>query len=123
MLIELTILILFKRNKKLGAVAYVKELFDVIKNLTLYIISYGIKKVFYLPIKLISNWRWNNGLCRKCQSDKYECYHYDSDTLLSSKYKCRKCSDKFGTPIHYEPIADKDLVGLLRNTQLNKLGI
>lgn len=73
-----------------------------------------------IPILFINEVRWNGGVCRKCNSSRYELY-FRSDKFVNHHYFCNKCNHRFLSTRHRISLSDKELKSIIRNNKIKKI--
>lgn len=91
-------------------------LFKIIFTIIIYVIFSPI----IIPILLINEIRWNNGVCRKCFSDRYY-LDFRPDKFINHHYICGKCNHRFLSSRHRIQPSDKVLKSLIRGNKINKI--
>ena len=95
------------------------DLINLLK-FTLSIIIYLILSPILITILFINEIRWNGGVCRKCNSDRYELY-FRPDKFINHHYFCNKCNHRFLSTRHRISPSDKELKSMIRNNKINKI--
>lgn len=89
-------------------------------KLILSVIVYLILSPIIIPILFINEVRWNDGVCRKCNSDRYY-LDFRPDKFINHHYVCGKCNHRFLSSRHRISPSDKELKSIVRNNKIKKI--
>jgi|694.fasta_scaffold112809_4 ribosomal protein L40E len=92
------------------------NLFKIVFSIVIYIILSPV----IIPILLINEVRWNKGVCRKCNSDRYY-LDFRPDKFINHHYVCKKCGYRFLSSRHRIQPSDNQLKTLIRGNKINKI--
>ena len=84
------------------------------------IIIYLILSPIIIIILFINDIRWNGGVCRKCNSDRYELY-FRPDRFINHRYFCKKCNHRFLSSRRRISPGDEELKYMIRNNKIKKI--
>lgn len=73
-----------------------------------------------IPILLLNELRWNKGVCRKCNSDRYD-LEFRPDRFVNHQYVCKTCKNRFLSSRHRIQPSDKQLKTIIRENKINKI--
>lgn len=86
----------------------------------LYDVRHFIRPIFKVFGYIFNKWKWNGGLCRKCNG-RWFLDSYDSDRIWIEKYCCTECKSTLYSTRHLKELSDVEAISKRRDNILNKI--